>query len=118
MMKHCHLFRALSEMSVKIGGATGSIGDPGGRNAERPLLSPDALEANVASITSQAHRFFRNASKYASKRLQLSQNLSSPTILNNIEWYRGMGILEFFRTVGKHAKVNVMIGRDRFVVSM
>lgn len=101
---------------VKIGGATGSIGDPGGRNTERPLLSTDALEANVAGITSQAHQFFTNGLRYASKRLQLANSLPPPSILNNIEWFRGIGLLEFLRTVGKHAKVNVMIGRDRYAV--
>ncbi|KAF8313456.1 hypothetical protein DL93DRAFT_2202917 [Clavulina sp. PMI_390] len=96
-----------------IGGATGLIGDPGGRSTERPLLSQETLQTNVNGITAQAHRFFENASLYAAKRLELNSKIQPPVVLNNIEWFQGMGLLEFLRTVGKHARVNVMIGRDR-----
>lgn len=81
------------------------------------MLSPETLATNVAGITSQAHTFFANASNYAEKRLQLSNTLSEPKVLNNINWFRGMGLLDFLRDVGKHAKVNVMIGRERHATS-
>lgn len=99
----------------QIGGATGSIGDPGGRSTERPLLSQETLDINIAGITSQAHRFFDSATKYASKRVSLSENIRNPNVLNNISWLGGMGLLDFLRVVGKHAKVNVMVKRDRLV---
>lgn len=102
----------------KIGGATGSIGDPGGRSTERPLLSKEALAENVASITSQAQEFLSNASKYASKRVNVSSRIPPVKVVNNQAWYEGVGVLDFLRDVGKHAKVNVMITRDRLAPSL
>ena len=79
------------------------------------MLSPGTLSNNVAGITSQAHTFFANAFQYAEKRLQLPGMISEPKVLNNIDWFHGMGLLDFLRNIGKHAKVNVMIGRERHV---
>ncbi|KAF9520278.1 hypothetical protein BS47DRAFT_1335868 [Hydnum rufescens UP504] len=109
---HFHL-RGHSTISL-IGGATGFIGDPGGRSTERPLLSAEELGLNVSGITEQVHRFFKNAESYAADRISMlyCSSLASPKVLNNISWLGEMGLLPFLRLVGKHAKVNVMIGRD------
>ncbi|KAG9049287.1 tyrosyl-tRNA synthetase [Tulasnella sp. UAMH 9824] len=96
-----------------IGGATGSIGDPGGRATERKLLSQEELAVNEDGITRQVHRFFKTATAYAEERRpQSTSGAQSPTVVNNITWFREMGMLEFLRTVGKHAKVNTMLSRD------
>ncbi|KAG9017687.1 tyrosyl-tRNA synthetase, partial [Tulasnella sp. 427] len=82
-----------------IGGATGSIGDPGGRSTERKLLSEEELAVNEAGITRQVHRFFKTATAYAEDRCpESTTQAQSPTVVNNINWFRGMGMLEFLRT--------------------
>ncbi|KDQ21806.1 hypothetical protein BOTBODRAFT_99200 [Botryobasidium botryosum FD-172 SS1] len=97
-----------------VGGATGAVGDPGGRTTERKLLTQEELTENTASITRQVHAIFEHGERYARKRQSLSDFPATrpPKVLNNLEWLGGMGFLEFLRTVGKHAKVNVMLTRD------
>jgi tyrosyl-tRNA synthetase len=97
----------------QIGGATGLIGDPGGRNTERPLLTKEALAQNAASITSQVHQLLSNATDYASRRMDIAKELAPPKVVNNQTWYKTFGILDFLRDVGRHARVHVMMSRDR-----
>jgi tyrosyl-tRNA synthetase len=118
----------------QIGGATGSIGDPSGRSTERVALDVAQLETNVKGITNQVERFFQRGLTYASKRNyasartisegsmtmaidgNITQSASTRTpvrVLNNLDWTKGLGLLEFLRTVGKVARVNVMLSRDR-----
>jgi tyrosyl-tRNA synthetase len=83
------------------GGATGMIGDPSGKSAERNLLSNDALEANIAGIKGQLGRLLDFESK------------SNPALLlNNADWVRPIGVLDFLRDVGKHFTVNAMVAKD------
>jgi tyrosyl-tRNA synthetase len=82
---------------VLVGGATGMIGDPGGRSEERNLLDEDTLAANVAGIRSQLERLV---------------DLDRAELVNNLDWTRGVGVLDFLRDVGKHATVNQMIAKD------
>ena len=107
-----------------IGGATGSIGDPSGRSTERNALSAEELEGNVAGITGQVHRFFDRGLAYADKRgygLSIGGNggtvggRGTVEVVNNLDWTKGLGMLEFLRTVGKVARVNIMLSRDRYV---
>lgn len=78
-----------------VGGATGLIGDPSGKSTERPLADPSVVEANVNAITKQ-----------------LQGLIPEVTVVNNAEWFRGMGTLDFLRDVGKHFSVNEMLKRD------
>jgi tyrosyl-tRNA synthetase len=83
------------------GGATGMIGDPSGKSAERNLLSAEVLEANIAGIQGQLARLLDFESK------------TNPALLvNNADWTRSVGILDFLRDIGKHFSVNVMMARD------
>ncbi|ORY30234.1 tyrosine-tRNA ligase [Naematelia encephala] len=98
-----------------IGGATGSIGDPSGRSTERPPLSPSQLQENVAGISAQVHRFFSRGNEYISERKFGKQRATDPgtlEVLNNYDWFKNMGFLEFLRVVGKTARVSVMLARD------
>jgi tyrosyl-tRNA synthetase len=83
------------------GGATGMIGDPSGKSAERTLLSTQALDANIAGIQSQLGRL-----------LEFENTPNPALLLNNADWFRPIGVLEFLRDVGKHFSVNVMMARD------
>ena len=83
------------------GGATGMIGDPGGRSEERNLLDPDTLQHNVERIKAQL-----------SKLLDFEPGPYQATLVNNADWTAGVTMLEFLRDVGKHFTVNQMIAKD------
>ncbi|MEO2001514.1 MAG: tyrosine--tRNA ligase [Pirellulales bacterium] len=82
-----------------IGGATGMIGDPSGRSEERNLLSHEALENNITAVGDQI------------KGLLESTN-QKIHIVNNADWMRGVGYLEFLRDVGKHVPLSQMLAKD------
>ena len=85
------------------GGATGMVGDPGGRSEERNLLEAEQLSANLSGIKVQLAKFldFTDAAG-AAKAVQL----------DNASWLGGMSILTFLRDVGKHFTVNEMVAKD------
>ena len=83
------------------GGATGMIGDPGGRSEERNLLDDDTLRHNVECIKAQLSRL-----------LDFSPGPAQATLVNNADWTVGVSMLEFLRDVGKHFTVNQMIAKD------
>jgi tyrosyl-tRNA synthetase len=80
------------------GGATGMIGDPGGRSEERNLLDEDTLRANVAAIKTQISRVLGEEGEW--------------TLVDNYEWTREIPLLAFLRDVGKHVTVNQMMARE------
>ncbi len=84
-----------------VGGATGMIGDPSGKNEERNLLSLDALRANIAGMEPQLRRF-----------LDFDCGPNSAVLVNNYDWTCKFSYLEFLRDVGKHLSVNVMLTKD------
>ncbi len=83
-----------------VGGATGMIGDPSGKNAERNLLSADQLRANVAGIELQLRQY-----------LEFSGSASA-RVVNNFDWISQFSVIDFLRDVGKHVTVNVMMAKD------
>lgn len=83
------------------GGATGMIGDPSGKSAERNLLSPEILEANIAGIQGQLSRL-----------LDFDSKTNPALLLNNADWVRPIGVLDFLRDIGKHFTVNAMMAKD------
>ncbi|EUC64179.1 tyrosine-tRNA ligase [Rhizoctonia solani AG-3 Rhs1AP] len=96
-----------------VGGATGAVGDPGGRTAERTLMSVDTIDKNKNRLAMQLERFFRLGTERAAKYIKINpEELVSPKVLDNLSWTSNLTLLDFLRDVGKHAKVNVMIARD------
>ena len=83
------------------GGATGMIGDPGGRSEERNLLDDETLRHNVECIQRQLSRL-----------LDFEPGPYQATLVNNADWTAPMSMLEFLRDVGKHFTVNQMIAKD------
>jgi tyrosyl-tRNA synthetase len=83
-----------------VGGGTGLVGDPSGKRSERPMLSPEAVEANAAAIRRQLERFLDFEGPRGAR------------LLNNADWLRPMGLLEFLRDVGKHFTVNYMLQKE------
>lgn len=80
-----------------VGGATGMIGDPDGKSQERELVSLEEIDHNKQAIVSQYHRIFGD---------------SGLQIVDNYDWFRGFGYLDFLRDVGKHVPMRQMLGRD------
>jgi tyrosyl-tRNA synthetase len=83
------------------GGATGMIGDPSGKSAERNLLSREQLDRNLASIKAQLSRLIDFDAKGNPARM-----------VDNASWTAGVGYLDFLRDVGKHFSVNMMVAKD------
>lgn len=97
-----HLQRAGHKPIALVGGATGMIGDPTGRSEERNLLSVDVLNKNVAGIRSQLEKY-----------LDFDPSLpNAAELVNNYDWFAGIGFLDFIRDAGKHITVNYMMAKD------
>ncbi len=87
------------------GGGTGLIGDPGGRDLERPLLTREQVEANVAGIRRQLEGLLDFSGS--------SSNGAGPALLlNNAEWLDSYRLVDFLRDVGKHFTVNQMVAKE------
>jgi len=85
-----------------VGGATGMVGDPSGKSAERNLLSEDALRHNESCVKSQLEKF-----------LDFSKGTSnSAEMVNNYDWFKEFTFLDFIREVGKHITINYMMAKD------
>ena len=84
-----------------VGGATGMIGDPSGKAAEREFLSEEILQENQAGIKAQLEKF-----------LDFDCGPNSAEMVNNYDWFKDFGFLQFLRDVGKHLSVNYMMAKD------
>lgn len=84
-----------------VGGATGMIGDPSGKSAERNLLDVETLRENQDGIKKQLEKF-----------LDFDGVENSAEIVNNYDWFSGIGFLDFLRDAGKHLTVNYMVAKD------
>ena len=83
------------------GGATGMIGDPGGRSSERNLQDQASLDRNLAGITPQLARF-----------LDFTEGPTQARVVDNRDWTAPVTMLEFLRDVGKHITINQMLTKD------
>ena len=84
-----------------LGGGTGMIGDPSGTSAERNLLDPETLDANVTAIRSQLGRF-----------LDFTPGAGGALLVNNLDWLGQTGLIEFLRDTGKHFTIPYMLAKD------
>ena len=84
-----------------VGGATGMVGDPSGKSAERNLLSSDILQHNLACQRKQLEKF-----------LNFDCGEISAEIVNNYDWFKDISFLDFIRDVGKLITVNYMMAKD------
>jgi tyrosyl-tRNA synthetase len=97
-----HFQRAGHKPLALVGGATGMIGDPSGKSAERNLLTEDVLRHNVSCIKAQLARFldFESGAPNAAE------------LVNNYDWMKDYSFLDFAREIGKHITVNYMMAKD------
>lgn len=96
-----HLQRAGHKPIALIGGATGMVGDPSGKSEERNLLDAETLQRNVEGVKKQLEKF-----------LDFNAPDNPAEIVNNYDWFKNMGFLQFIRDVGKHITVNYMMSKD------
>lgn len=82
-----------------VGGATGMVGDPSGKSAERNLLDDEALQKNITGIKNQLSKF-------------LDFKSGASELLNNYDWMKDYSFLHFIRDVGKFLTVNYMMAKD------
>ncbi|MDR5589293.1 tyrosine--tRNA ligase [Christiangramia sp. SM2212] len=100
MLRHFQL--AGHKPYALVGGATGMIGDPSGKSAERNLLDEKTLRHNQNSLKEQLSRF-----------LDFDSDMKNAAVLvNNYDWMKDFSFLEFIRDVGKHITVNYMMSKD------
>lgn len=96
-----HLQIAGHKPLAVVGGATGMIGDPSFKAAERKLLTADEIQHNVSCIKKQLSKF-----------LDFNDSPTGAEILNNYDWMKDYLFLDFIRDVGKHITVNYMMTKD------
>ena len=86
---------------VLFGGATGRIGDPSGKDAERQLKTGEELDTNLSLQKKQTAKF-----------LDFETGENKATTVNNYDFYKHMNVLDFLRDVGKTANINTMLSKD------
>jgi tyrosyl-tRNA synthetase len=83
-----------------VGGGTGMVGDPSGKRDERPVLSVEAIDRNAAGLKAQLARFLDFEGPAAAR------------VMNNADWLRPLGLMEFLRDTGKHFTLNYMLQKE------
>ena len=96
-----HLQKAGHKPFVLVGGATGMVGDPSGKSAERNLLDESTLNHNISCIKIQLEKF-----------LDFDCGENSAELVNNYDWFKYFNVLNFIRDIGKHIPVNYMMAKD------
>jgi len=101
IMTLMHFQKAGHKPMALVGGATGRVGDPSGKSQERNLLEIDQLQHNQDCQRKQLERF-----------LDFNCGANSAELVNNYDWFKDMGFLDFIRVAGKHLTVNYMLAKD------
>jgi tyrosyl-tRNA synthetase len=96
-----HFQRAGHKPYALVGGATGMVGDPSGKSAERQFLDENVLRENQEGIKAQLARF-----------LDFESGDNAAEMVNNYDWFKEMGFLQFLREVGKYLTINYMSSKD------
>lgn len=99
MIVSIHLAHAGLKAIQLFGGATGAIGDPSGKNAERPLLSRETINQNIAKHSRKVAEIF----EHAGAKVQF---------VNNYDWTEKLCVIDFLRDIGKYFTVNYMLAKD------
>jgi tyrosyl-tRNA synthetase len=101
IMTLVHFQRAGHKPYALVGGATGMVGDPSGKSAERNLLDVETLNHNVKCVAEQLSKF-----------LDFNDSANGAVMVNNYDWFKDFSFLDFIRDVGKHITVNYMMSKD------
>ena len=101
IMTLVHFQQAGHRPLALVGGATGMVGDPSGKSAERNLLSEEELNRNLAGVQKQLEKF-----------LDFNCGSNAAEVVNNYDWFKDYNFLDFIREVGKHITINYMMAKD------
>ncbi len=94
-----------NKLILIVGGATGMIGDPGGKDAERAFLDEQTLANNVEAIKTQVGGVLNNLATLSGAKFEF-------VVMNNKDFYDGMSFLGFLREVGKYITINQMMAKE------
>jgi tyrosyl-tRNA synthetase len=97
-----HLQKAGHKPIALIGGATGMVGDPSGKSEERNLLDEESLNHNIRGVRAQLEKFL----DFSTKKPNAAE------LVNNYDWFKGIGFIDFLRDTGKYITVNYMMAKD------
>ncbi|MBY0010938.1 tyrosine--tRNA ligase [Paenibacillus typhae] len=86
---------------ILIGGATGTIGDPSGRQSERSLQTLEQVQENVDALTAQMKKLFIS-----------DDDANQVRLVNNYDWTKNINVIEFLRDFGKNFSINTMLAKD------
>lgn len=100
IMTLMHLQRCGHKPIALVGGATGMVGDPSGKSSERNLLDEATLNHNLNCVKKQLEKFL------------VFEGTNAAEVVNNYDWFKGYGFLDFIREVGKHITINYMMAKD------
>jgi len=100
IMSLVHLQRCGHKPFALVGGATGMVGDPSGKSAERNLLDEATIKHNIHGVTAQLKKFLA------------FDGVNGAEVVNNQDWFKGFEFLDFIREVGKHISINYMLAKD------
>jgi tyrosyl-tRNA synthetase len=101
IMTLIHFQRAGHKPYALVGGATGMVGDPSGKSAERNLQTGEMVEHNLNELKKQLTRF-----------LVFDDKDNGAVMINNADWFKDMSLFTFIRDIGKHITVNYMMAKD------
>jgi tyrosyl-tRNA synthetase len=101
IMTLLHFQKAGHKPMALIGGATGMVGDPSGKSAERNLLDEKILQHNLNCQRKQLEKF-----------LDFNCGSQSAEIVNNYDWFKDFNFLDFIREIGKHITISYMMSKD------
>lgn len=101
IMTLIHFQRAGHKPFALVGGATGMVGDPSGKSAERNLQTEEMVEHNLNELKKQLSRF-----------LKFDDAGNGAVMINNADWFKDMSLFTFIRDIGKHITVNYMMAKD------
>ena len=100
IMSLVHLQKCGHKPFALVGGATGMVGDPSGKSAERNLLDEATIKHNIHGVTAQLKKFLA------------FDGVNGAEVVNNQDWFKGFEFLDFIREVGKHISINYMLAKD------
>ena len=129
MMILLHFYVRGHDIVNVVGGATGQVGDPSGRTTVRDEMVQQERNRNMENISHQLKKFFQNGKEYYLRKQQHQQqqnNNSNNTdkifnknyksgkhfVLNNLDWWKDVKMLDFLTTYGKYIRVQQMLSRD------